>query len=329
MINLFRGKRVLFVFSDPAGAKSLLAFSDSHKKIFEASLLISNRDHPFYGEFDSQVKTILNDLDKLIRLINEFNPDIIFTTTSFPAGIELNCIKIALKLRNVTTISFVDHWINFKARFIDNDVLYLPEKILVLDKRAKQFAKEEGIPEGLIFEFENPYYSYLKAWKSQFTPNEISKTININKKYYLYAPEPLSKFGLKKKFGFDEFQVLKFIINNIFQKGINHDYILVYKCHPNQSAKFVEKMIQNNYLPDEIDNILILNDSIININDLIFHSKGVLGIFSNSLVESVLIGKKTAQIIPYLSDPHLNPLTNVEGIVSIKNGDDFLNFLKD
>ncbi len=329
MDNLFINKRILFVFSDPAGAKSILAFSKLKKNIFNEYLILSNRRHSFFTEFDSDVKIISNDLEKLTQVITKFRPNVIFTATSFPVGIELNCIKIGKNLNNVTTISFVDHWINFKARFIENEITYFPDKILVLDSRAKIYAQKEGIPLSKLFEFENPYYSYLKLWKSKFTLDQINKIINTNKKYYLYAPEPLSNFELEKKFGFDEFKVLNFIYENIFKLNLNHksDFILIYKCHPNQTKEYVESMIRSRCSLVEIKNIIIIDDSVVNINDLIFHSIGVFGIFSNSLIESSLIGKKTAQVIPYLSDSNLNPLVDTKGIVAINNNLDILNFV--
>jgi hypothetical protein len=329
--NLFRNKRILFVFSDPAGAKSILAFSKLKKNIFNEYLILSNRHHPFFSEFDSDVKIISNNIEKLTKVIIKFSPNVIFTATSFPVGIELNCIKIAENLSNLITISFVDHWINFKARFIENEITYFPDIILVLDSRAKEYAQKEGIPVSKLFEFENPYYSYLKLWKSKFSLDQINKIININKKYYLYAPEPLSNFELENKFGFDEFKVLNFIYDNLFKSNLIHEYdfILIYKCHPNQTIKYVESMIRSRCSLVEMKNIIIIDDSIVNINDLIFHSVGVFGIFSNSLIESTLIGKKTAQVIPYLSDSNLNPLKDIKGIVAIKSNLDILNFIND
>jgi hypothetical protein len=329
--NLFRNKRILFVFSDPAGAKALLALSDLYKNIFYKTLSISNRYHSFFMEFDTEVEIVSNDINTLTQLINFFNPNIIFTATSYPIGIEFNCIKIAKKLKGITTFSFVDHWTNFIIRYTNDDNTILPDKIFVIDKVAEKNACDEGIPSGIITVIGNPYHIYLKKWLPKTSKVDVKKLIFDQAKYLLFAPEPISVFKLEKKYGFDEFQVLLLIINTLSELENEvgyHPPVLVFKCHPNHDVEDVKNKIQDLFPEEQADKVVVLSDLNINLNELIYYSESVLGIFSNSLVEASIIGKRTAQILVLLEDKNLNPLSHIDYLDVIKTKEQLIQFLK-
>jgi hypothetical protein len=329
--NLFNNQKILFVFSDPAGAKALLALSDLYKNIFCKALSISNRHHSFFMEFDTQVEIVSNDTNTLTQLINSFNPNIIFTATSYPIGIEFNCIKIAKKLKGITTFSFVDHWTNFIIRYTYDENIILPDKIFVIDKVAEKNACDEGIPSDIITVIGNPYHTYLKKWLPKTSKVDIEKLIFDQAKYLLFAPEPLSVFKLEKKYGFDEFQVLLLIINTLSELENEEGYhspVLVFKCHPNHDVEDVKNKIQDLFPEEQADKVVVLSDVNINLNELIYYSESVLGIFSNSLVEASIIGKRTAQILVLLEDKNLNPLLHIDFLDVIKTKEQLIQFLK-
>lgn len=328
---LFKNQRVLFVFSDPAGAKALLAFSDLNKNIIDESLSISNRHHSFFMDFDTEVEIVANDTNTLTELINSFKPNIIFTATSYPIGIEFNCIKIAKKIKGITTISFVDHWTNFIIRYTNDDNTILPDKIFVVDKVAEKNACEEGIPSNIIDVIGNPYYTYLKKWVPKISKIDVEKLISDRTKYLLFAPEPLSVFKLEKKYGFNEFQVLFLIMNTLSELENEEGYhspILVFKCHPNHDVEVVKNKIQDLFPKVQVDKVVVLTDANINLNELMYYSESVLGIFSNSLVEASMLGKRTAQILVLLEDKNLNPLLHVDYLDVVKTKEQLIQFLK-
>jgi hypothetical protein len=329
--NLFKNKKVLFVFGDPAGAKALLAFSDLHKNNFHSALSISNKQHAFFKEFDTEVEIVSNDTNTLTELINSINPNIIFTSTSYPIGIEFNCIKIAKKIKGITTISFVDHWTNFIIRYTNDDNIILPDKIFVIDKVAEKNACDEGIPSNILTVIGNPYHAYLKKWLPKSLKVDIKKLIFDQAKYLLFAPEPLSVFKLEKKYGFDEFQVLLLIINTLSELENEEGYhspVLVFKCHPNHDVEDVKNKIQDLFPKEQADKVVVLSDANINLNELIYYSESVLGIFSNSLVEASIIGKRTAQILVLLEDKNLNPLLHIVNLDVVKTKKQLIQFLK-
>ncbi len=330
MIESFENKRILFAFSDPAGAKSLLAFCELYGKLFSAFKILSNRLYPFYVDFRSEV-TIVTDVNvEIENIINDFQPNVIFTATSYPAVIELACLRIAKTKQNIRTFSFVDHWTNFKIRFEHEDTLVLPDHIFVIDEVAKSKANQEGLPESIITIFGNPYYVYLNQWTPAISRNDFENILGKSFKYILFVPEPLSEFKLEEKYGFDEFRVLSFLVKSILtlqHKKVIESLTLVFKCHPNHKWDEVMSKLTTLFTKDQLSNIVVLTESNISLNTLIYFSEAVVGIFSNSLVESTFLGKKTAQVITFLKNSSLNPLMHVKGLTIIETESQMNKFL--
>ena len=66
--------------------------------------------------------------------------DWVLTGTGWSSKVELNAIKYALSI-NKYVVSIIDHWVNYKERFLDGSQMYLPDEIWVTDKIALKKAK--------------------------------------------------------------------------------------------------------------------------------------------------------------------------------------------
>lgn len=332
MIELFIAKRVLLVFSDPAGAKSLLAFYDLYQHLFSAVEILSNRYHQFYSEFKIKVKVVEESESVLKQKMTDFQPDIIFTATSYPSKFELISLSLSKSFVDLRSITFIDHWTNFLIRFNYNNDTIFPDQIFVVDERAKKNACAEGIPSYIISVFGNPFHTYLKNWLPKTSRVEVEKLISDQTRYLLFAPEPLSVFSLELKYGFDEFQVLSFIANTIFElenEARFYSPVLVFKCHPNHNVEVVKNKIRELMVKVQGIRIIIITDINISMNDLIYYSESVLGIFSNSLVEASVLGKRTAQILPFLKDKNLNPLSHLDYLNVVETKEQLIHFIKE
>ena len=91
--NKLNGKG-LFVFSDPGGAKPLLALVTLIKNNLNDYRIISDRKYDFYDEFglNVHVPNILSDFDN-------FKPDFLFTGTSYTSKLELKYIEKSILTR--------------------------------------------------------------------------------------------------------------------------------------------------------------------------------------------------------------------------------------
>ncbi|MCS7029739.1 MAG: hypothetical protein NZ519_13350, partial [Bacteroidia bacterium] len=224
----------LFVFSDPAGAKAVLAkayFLQKEKKLSDLKI-ISDRKYDFFAEFGLEVLSY-NESEE-IKWIQDFKPDFVFTGTSYTSKIELKFIEQAVK-QNILSVAFIDHWTNFYSRFVWNDKVIFPDKIWVIDEKAKNLAIQENLPQEKLQIVGNPYYEFLKIWKPNLSKEDFLRTIGLDAcvSYVLYVPEPLSQVGGVEKFGFDEYEVLEELICYFKKKYVSSHKFLLVKPHPN------------------------------------------------------------------------------------------------
>ena len=291
----FKGKG-LFVFSDPGGAKPILALSESLKPDLVSYKIISDRTYSFIDNFAVEVcKPSLSALDEL----KNYRPDFLFTGTSYTSSIELEYLKAAKELA-IQSYSFVDHWTSIRARFNYSGAEIFPDMILVIDERAKQIALNQGIEISRLIIFANPYHQYLEHWKPTISKPEFLRSLGLhgtNKKIALYAPDPLSNIDGSSTFGFDEITATKQLITAV--KEIKDSYSFVCKLHPNQKPDSLLSVIGAEMIvaPHEID-----------VNLLIFHADVVIGFFSNLLIEASVMKKPVIRFFlkKGLKDPFEN-----------------------
>jgi hypothetical protein len=299
------GNHIAFVFSDQAGANACTALAkmvEGKKKI----TVYSNRN------YNGNVQQVVyrNEQPSLDKV------ETVFLGTSHPASsdyFELNCLKEA-KQKNIYTISFIDHWINFKLRFTDaqGKTIY-PDEIWVVDEKAKQLAIEEGLPAALIKVSGNPYHYYLEhQWKSSWKGKSYFNSLNIkpNAFHIVFAPDPLSLRNIKEKVGFSEAEALHDILNVI--SDLNDENIcLVVKCHPLQPEEILAKEINKTGWP----NVSLLKNAdsleLINAADL------VVGFYSNFLLDAKALGKKVVRYFPGKEETDL--LSHDSSLLKIKD----------
>ena len=278
-----RDKRILIAYSDPGGAKLMLALASSLKD-FNIIQIISNRKFDFLSEFGVETKIIAE--ENIPDEVAAFGPELMLTGTSYTNDFELALIRHA-KEKNIPVHSYVDNWQGFEARFKRKDLFILPDKIFVIDKQAK----ENGISEGISAEFfivaDHPYWEFLKTWKPTKSRAFIFEHygIDLKRPLILLAPDPLSNVGGVEKYGFDESTVLK----NLFTPEDFTNVNVVLKMHPNQNPEvFDDSLIRNN--------IIQITDNQYH-NHLIYYSDLVISMFSNILVEADLLGTKALRYL--------------------------------
>ena len=299
-LNLFKGKG-LFVFSDPGGAKALLALSELLCDNSSDVIIISDRYYDFYSNFTLSVLTNLNSPHENFNI---HKPDYVFTGTSYSSKIELEYIKIS-KSKSIPVYSFIDHWTSIRDRFNNNNNEIFPDKILVIDERAKQIAESDGINKNSILVFGNPYYVYLENWEPIISRQDFMAAIGLGyckKKIVLFAPEPLSNVNGVKQFGFDEIQSTV-LIQKILENFLD-EYQFLLTPHPNQNLSALKEVLNNKIylLPKGID-----------VNNMIYFSDLIIGHFSNLLIEASILGKKVIRFLP--NNSSYDPLNSEIGII--------------
>lgn len=275
--------KTLFVFSDPGGAKPMLALASNYRK--EDILIISDRRYAFYKDFGLDVTSFNGEP---ADLIDRFSPVKVITGTSYSSDIEKRFIAAA-KQRKVPVASFIDHWTSFLARFYADGGYVFPDEIWVLDERAAALGIREGLPPAVIKITGNPYHKYLASWQPLIQRDALSAVFGVDlpssKPYIVYAPDPLSNVNGGETFGFDELMATKELVK--LTRGIDR-YNFVLKPHPNQDIDRLLPLLDENWLV-----VSAQSDS----NTLIYYSTAVIGFFSSFLIESLLMGKKVYRFL--------------------------------
>ena len=306
MIEKITGRRVLFVYSDPAGAKAILSLIYLNRDILSNYLIISDREYDFEVNFNLTIQKFSN--KSVIQWIETLRPEVVVTATSYPGNLELLFVKEATSC-NIEVISFVDHWTNMKDRFLRDEKFILPRSVYVIDEFAKQIAIDEGLPVSVLQVSDNPYYTYLKGWKPLRDKSAVLGHLDLpeSTNYLLFAPEPLLQFGLQKKYGFSELDGLNELIKIIIDQQIDRKMRLIIKPHPNHEIDLFNRI----ELPDFIT---IANKS--DYNELAYYSEGILGFFSNSLIEGFFMQKKIIRILSQITYPLQDPLIRWRGFTN-------------
>ncbi|MDB4627879.1 hypothetical protein OAE34_03085 [Akkermansiaceae bacterium] len=178
-MNYPDNRKGIFVFSDAAGANSILAVID----ILIADLKKPGIDFLIFsdskGKFDSKKYDFVVKLDfeikEVSQIIEEFHPDYIYTATSFH-DYEHNWRKLAAQ-KNIYSYAFIDHWIFYKKRFTFDGLTIFPDEVLVVNEIAKKEAIIEGIPSAIIKVFGNPYYNKVKNYRPNQTLDSFKKIL--------------------------------------------------------------------------------------------------------------------------------------------------------
>lgn len=288
ILEKIRNKKILFTYSDPGGAKIILALAALLKTKNEITIL-TNRDYDFALEFNVNYNVV--DAKKAIEYIQRNEFDSLISGTSYTNDFELDIINFC-KSKNIFTSIFIDNWSGFDVRLKRGNKITIPDEVLLIDSKAKKNAIDFGIKENTIDIIGNPYWEYLKQWTPKISKTQLFKEYDISlKKQTIYiAPDPLSNVGGIARFGFDEYAFLNKIIPTI---NINH-YNVVIKPHPNQNIELLNEILLN--LP-----CTIITDNKYH-NHLIYYSNLVLSFFSNILIEAKYLDTK--------------PLRYIEGLVS-------------
>ena len=144
--------RRLIVFSDPGGAKPCLSLAKKWQDSDEL-LVCSDRQYAFFETFEIPVRYCRG--EDAHAIFQEFQPDFLYSGTSYTSRIELDFVCEAKK-RGIHTASFVDHYTGFDVRFGTAEARILPDEIHVLDEKAAALAREAGLPERRIRITGNP-----------------------------------------------------------------------------------------------------------------------------------------------------------------------------
>lgn len=210
--------------------------------------------------------------------------------SSWQSDLEWEAIKLA-RTNGIKSVAFLDHWGNYRERFIRRNKLVLPDQIWVGDEHAAIMAKAV-FPEVPIELVENPFLLELEA---EIEAHPILDRVCDLGLTILFVSEALRehgtlRFGNERRWGYTEEEGLHYLLTNlqVFNKPI---VSIVIRPHPSEPNDKYDWVINKYNLPISIGGARPLLEEVI-------ESDVVVGFQSMAMVVGAVAKKRVISCIP-------------------------------
>lgn len=210
--------------------------------------------------------------------------------TSFLSDLEWRAIGLARRA-DKRCVVMLDHWVNFRHRFLRHRKWHWPDEVWVGDEPAALIAREE-LPELKQRLVPNAYFMDIQDEVENFPALQRSPDAGLN---ILYVCEPLRDAGIalyddERYWGYTEEDALTYFLSNVhfLSDKINHIYV---RPHPQEQLNKYDWAITKFDLP------LICGE-----NKTLFQQIAacdiVAGCASMAMVVGLIAGKRVVSCIP-------------------------------
>jgi hypothetical protein len=209
--------------------------------------------------------------------------------TSLLSDLEWKALKLVQE-KDINSIGVLDHWVNYRQRFIRNDMPCFPDEIWVGDKLAYQLATQQ-IPEIKVTLIPNPYFLDIKD-ELDAIPIQIRTTDKIR---ILFVCQPLRKgalalFGDERYLGHTEEDTLRYFLSNVLCISDCIDRIVI-RAHPRESKS------KYDWVEEEF-NLPIINNENKTLVEQIAESDVVVGGATMAMVVGLIAKKRVVCCLP-------------------------------
>jgi hypothetical protein len=215
--------------------------------------------------------------------------DWVLCGTSWQSDLERQAIKQA-KAAGKKVVAFVDHWVNFEERFMEQGVAVYPDEIWVGDIEAEKIAHIHlrGVP--IILKPNNYFEDIQREFGKIKTDPSDSRQCSI-----LYVCEPirehaLIQYGDERYWGYTEEDALQFFLDNIKLLRCSVSKIKI-RPHPSESKTKYNWAMKNSPLTIEIGGEETLLEEIA-------QASIVVGCESMAMVVGLLTKRRVISSIP-------------------------------
>jgi hypothetical protein len=225
---------------------------------------------------NSKISTISDSLSDAKLLISG---------TGWQSNLEHNARKLAQNL-GVKSVAVIDHWTNYRDRFIRDDEEVLPDEIWVTDEYAKKLA-ENYFPDLRIVQLPNLYLENIVA-EVRLQEASVLKSAATR---LLYVLEPIRQvWGNGEQLG--EFQALDFLIKNINLLGFGENLSIKLRPHSSDPIGKYDQWIESQ------KNLDVSLDSSRTLAEGIAWSNVVVGCQTYAMVVALASGRQVICSIP-------------------------------
>ena len=289
-------KEVVGVVSYDAGGAEIISSYIVRNKIKALYCLQGPAVNIFNGKIH---KIEILSLDDLIN-----KSDWLLCGTSWQSDLEWKAIQRAKKA-NKKVISFIDHWVNYRERFIRNNEECLPDEIWVGDHYAEKIAKDNFLNVKIKL-IENPYLLDIKEQLLRLGKSRVESNS------FLYVCEPIREHayfqhGDERYWGYTEEEALRYFLTNINEIS-KVKRLVVIRPHPSEDFN------KYDWVFDEFNHKGIKIDNKKTLLGQILESDIVVGCESMAMVVAILAEKEVISSIPTDGRPCVLPHKEIGSI---------------
>ena len=266
------GAEILSSYVKKSGAECLFTLGGPAVKIFERKL----------GKLE------LCSLETSIA-----RADLVVCGTSWQSYLEYDAIKLARK-KNKISVAYLDHWVDYEARFVRSGEASLPDEIWIGDSWGKALADRifSNIP---VLLKPNPYFTEVQEELSRVGEFNYGAQYDKSKLNFLYVCEPISehaqlRYGNTHHRGYIEQEAMIFFLESVKQIE-SHLGDIVVRLHPSETVGKYDDLLVGFDLPISISAESTLLEDIAKCHV-------VVGCESMAMVIGLMAGKKVASSIP-------------------------------
>jgi hypothetical protein len=217
--------------------------------------------------------------------------------TGWASNIEHEARKTA-RLKNISSISLLDHWVNYRERFCRKGEEVLPDEIWVVDDTAFQIATKE-------------FPSVKIKRTTDFLTREFVTSVvpiqNVRSNNLLYLLEPIRDKWGKSELG--EFQALTYFLDKIALLDFPSDLSISLRCHPSEQPEKYQRYISE----QSVFSIVMDNGSLV---DAVSSAKWVAGCSTFAMTLALQSGRTVYSTLPPWAPPLTLPFRE---IIEIRN----------
>lgn len=161
--------------------------------------------------------------------------ELLLCGTSWQADLEWRAIRLAREMGK-RSVAFLDHWVNYRERFVRAGVEHLPDEIWVGDRDAERMARE-CFP-GIEVRFrENPYFADIRR-QCRDADLRVSGARG-SERTALFVAENISthalvQWGDERSLGYTEFDAIDYFLTNRNSLGLPIGRVIV-RPHPSDT----------------------------------------------------------------------------------------------
>jgi hypothetical protein len=223
---------------------------------------------------------------------------LLISGTGWQSNLEHDARKLARNL-GIKSVAVIDHWTNYRDRFIRNNEEILPDEIWVTDEYSKNLA-ENQFPTLPIVQLPNLYLDGI----AQEVKLKDSSEAKLKETRLLYVLEPMRQvWSASNDQG--EFQALDFFVRNIDFLQLGRPLLIKLRPHPSEPIGKYDRWIETQqFLDISLDNSLTLTESIA-------WSNVVVGCQTYAMIVSLAAGRRVICSIPPWAPPCALPQTEI------------------